>query len=76
MDLGGCGRLLSRYNPYVVCGPCRVRLANDVADEVGAAEIAEDAAPIVFAWERFPRRHVVRYGALLPDTGQARVIGG
>lgn len=22
----GCGRPLSRYNPYTVCGPCRMRL--------------------------------------------------
>jgi hypothetical protein len=77
LDLGGCGRPLSTYNPYVVCGPCRVRLAAEIArEEAAEAEAAEEAVGVKeFAWERFPKRHVVRRGALLAETGGAKVAG-
>lgn len=66
-----CMRPLSRYNPYVVCGPCRVRLASGVADAVTVAE-NDDDAKIIFAWERFPRREPVRRGPLLAETWDMR----
>lgn len=68
VDLGGCGRPLSRYNPYVVCGPCRVKLASTAVDVVEDMD-AEEPRPIVFAWERLPKRDVVRRGPLLAETG-------
>lgn len=65
-DLGGCGRPLSTYNPYEVCGPCRVRAASNVDEAASEAEDAEAAAGgTLFAWERFPRRTPLRRGPLL-----------
>lgn len=62
----GCGTKLSIYNPYTVCGPCRVRLAEAMSDaELKAAEEAERAADGLMVWERYPRREVVRRGPLL-----------
>jgi hypothetical protein len=60
-----CQRPLSRYNPYVVCGPCRVRLADNIAREIAVAEYMEDRG---FAWELFPKREPVWRGPLLPET--------
>jgi hypothetical protein len=70
-----CGGPLSRYNPYVVCGACRVRISARIAP--GAIDAAECECHTVactcgyddrFPWERFPKRKPVRRGALLPDT--------
>lgn len=51
-----CMAFLSRYNPYQVCGPCRVRLAAAIPQKIAAAaETAERSEP-TFVWERFPKR--------------------
>ena len=47
-----CCRPLSRYNPYVVCGPCRVRMAALIPAEIASREEPDGT----FVWERFPRR--------------------
>jgi hypothetical protein len=73
IELGGCGRPLSTYNPYVVCGPCRVRLASTVDDDSDNAELIEREGQV---WERFPKRGVARRGALLPETGGGKEIVG
>jgi len=49
---------LSRYNPYVVCGPCRMKLANMLADDDESE----------YSWEKFERRPAVRRGPLLDTT--------
>jgi hypothetical protein len=62
-----CARPLSRYNPYVVCGPCRMRIAADVVDDY-----VEDDAPELqygYLWERFAKRTPLRRGSLLEIEG-------
>jgi hypothetical protein len=50
-----CRRPLSRYNPYAVCGPCRVKLMPTLS--LNAALAAHAAAETgTEEWDRFPRR--------------------
>lgn len=61
-----CPTVLSRYNRYTVCGPCRVRMSLMIpVNEVAFAKDVEDCG---FVWERFPKREPVRRGPLLTDT--------
>lgn len=62
-DVCTCGARLSRYNPYVVCGPCRVRIASDITDDF--VEDDDTAAHTPYVWERFDKRRAVRRGSLL-----------
>lgn len=50
-----CGNPLSRYNPYTVCGPCRVRIAEQEA--IALQSISEEQS---HDWERFERREPVQ----------------
>lgn len=52
-----CGKPLSRYNPYEVCGPCRVKLAPTLGlqPEGQAGDELEG-----LAWERFKRRPQIK----------------
>lgn len=58
--------MLSTYNPYRYCGPCRMRLSISAYTEEGATmERAGSPHP----WETGPRREVVRVGPLLGEEG-------
>lgn len=53
-----CAAVLSIYNPYTVCGPCRLKLAEErVAERVDEAETEELLGNI---WHAHPRREQVR----------------
>lgn len=56
-----CKRPLSRYNPYTVCGPCRVRV-------VGRLALGETRPGRGRGWESFKRRAPVRRGPMLAET--------
>lgn len=67
-----CRLPLSRYNPYIVCGPCRVRICTNIVDDYEEDDPRGDdgpgydwRAPTSYVWERFPRRVEVRRGSLL-----------
>jgi hypothetical protein len=59
--MGGCGGLLSVYNPYQVCGPCRRRI---------------ERLELPMMWKRRPWRQVVRRGPLGVDEFSAWVRPG
>lgn len=58
---GGCGALLSIYNPYRVCSLCRRRM---------------DRLELPQTWLRGARRPVVRRGPLGIDEGSGVRVGG
>lgn len=69
-----CRKPLSRYNPYRVCGPCRVKASAAIAAKDVEAEMAEAerTGSHSFAWERFPKRTAVRRGPLMMETGPSQ----
>lgn len=72
-----CGRPLSRYNPYVTCGPCRMRLSCRIATEIAEDDAGDSHGDDKsFVWDRFPKRKAVRRGPLLPDTFHLDGWGG
>lgn len=62
-----CQYPLSRYNPYVVCGPCRMRLAEAMAG-MPEDDYNTHSVTFVFPWERFAKRKPVRQGSLLEQV--------
>lgn len=63
-----CGRPLSRYNPYVTCGPCRVRIAQDIVDDFDEDDALERYPVVSYIWERFAKRQPIKRGPLMLET--------
>lgn len=59
--MGGCGGVLSVYNPWRVCGPCRRRI---------------ERLELPMMWKRRPYRQVVRRGPLGVDEWNPDVRPG
>lgn len=51
-----CRRPLSRYNPFTVCGPCRIALTPTLPPLSFSPSYEDEDADIRRALERFPTR--------------------
>jgi len=70
-----CQGLLSRYNPYTICGPCRFKLAGRIAAEMDGVPDCVCHGVICHCgydgrlpWEKLPKRKAVSRGPLLAET--------